>query len=165
MALVKLGSSTVSTTTSVVTFSSIPQTYKHLYMRGRIKNTGASQNPAYLYYYFNGVDTNGRYLYARQNGSSLTATDASASGQGFLLLLAAWSSDSSEWGVFEMYVYDYASTSHYKNAIASSYGNYGSDTAHSLGTTHNTNAITSTSFATQNGNITVGSTFDIYGIV
>lgn len=65
----------VSSTTSSITFSSIPATFKHLQIRGIVRTTRASSAGGdFIAYRYNGDSTNGNYIVGHQLYAQSTGT-------------------------------------------------------------------------------------------
>lgn len=108
-----LGSVYVSTATSTITFSNIPQTYTHLELRGFCRNSGSSNE--YVKLTFNS-DSNANYSehHLSGNGSTVTAgANANFSNGGFFwgmgIPFAA-----NTFGLSITSILDYSNTSKYK---------------------------------------------------
>ena len=143
------GSSTTGTLT--VTFSSIPQTYKHLQIRHSIRG-GQSSDAANMRIRFNGVDSGGFYddhaVYA--TGSTVTWDYTTNNNQirvGYTLGSSSGNTNAHGGGIID--ILDYASTS--KNKVVRSFGGArgGSSGLIALqsGVYRSTSAITSIGFS------------------
>jgi hypothetical protein len=152
---------------STITFSSIPQTYKHLVFSGKIKG---SVNNEDLQVRFNGSSGNSSYAFAmsNENVSNTTSvshyaiTDVSYVRFGDYIQSTAQSSD---WSGIQAQIYDYTSTNHYKT-----YSSHSMNAV--LGNQRMTGFFVSNSAITQldfllggAGNFVSGSTFTLYGLV
>lgn len=157
---------------STLTFSSIPSTYKHLQIRGMFKDTSTTAASRSEYRIrFNGSSTGYMYHHLYGNGST-----ASAIGQSAAHIVVAASGLTSgtgltnSLGVSIVDIYNYASSTTTKvtRSISSCDANLAStgyQTALCSGLWNNTNAITSISILTDGaGNFSTASTFTLYGI-
>ena len=153
-----------------LTFSSIPSTYKHLQIRGMLRDSAAVAGGSELDLQFNSDSTSGNYWYHRLygNGTSALATGGSYSAVALPYFGSSGSNSAGIFGAGIINIIDYASTSKYKtvrsiqgidaNILSTSY-----QINLSSGMWNSTSAITtikllpSTSFA-------AGSTFALYGI-
>ena len=172
---VLLASTTLGSATSTVTFSSIPQTYTTLYITGSCSSLVA------------GLDD---FVYVRYNGVSTSSYNYSFFGSyNAAVAVTTWTNDTFQYIAYapgttgsgptlnaitsrspiSVYIYNYTSTqTHWLHGewigsrVSTPVGNnisairvYGYDT---LGA-----AITSLSITSQMGNMTIGSTFRLYG--
>lgn len=154
-----------------VTFSSIPQTYKHLQIRiiGRLSAAYDFFSDARIY--FNGVGgTSYTYHVLRGTGSAAEAAQAAGTANSYILrsvsgaLVAA-----NVMGVGIVDIHDYTSTTRNKTIRAFSGGDSNSAVNNdgvglSSGLFIDTNAVTSVSLQTDGGNWTNQSVFSLYGI-
>jgi hypothetical protein len=157
-----LGSDTAS-----VTFSSIPQTFKHLQLRYVTRSTnvaGASSISPRA----NG-DSASNYSTHGLNGNGSAASSfniASWSSLGYIQINGSdVSSSIFAHGIFDLL--DYTNTNKFKTArTLSGYHNGGSDRNTRLASGHwrNTNAVTSLTLSDAGGNFAAGSRFSLYGI-
>ena len=146
---------------SVITFSSIPSTYKHLQIRYINTTSTVNQN---LVVTFNS-DTGSNYAWHRLLGDGSSAiADASSSTTGMNIGRSGGNSTSFAGGVFD--ILDYANTSKYKTARTL----YGTDQNGSgliflaSGLWQNTAAISTVTFTPASGNFAQYSQFALYGI-
>lgn len=108
IATVTLGSSTSS-----ISFSSIPATYKHLQIRGILRSpTGAAVGGGKVT--FNSDTTSGNYTFHRLIGDGSTASSYGQSGIDFILRCALNSTTSGIFAASVLDIVDYANTSKYK---------------------------------------------------
>jgi hypothetical protein len=140
-----------------ITFSSIPSTYKHLQIRGILKETVA-QN--WTTVNFNG-DTTGSNYRAHQlngNGSSVSASDTTLGLQYIV--------GTSEFGSYITDILDYANTSKYKTArnLGGVDQNGSGQLALSSALWMNTNAINQITINASSGVFVQYSTLALYGI-
>lgn len=146
--------------TSTITFSNIPNTYKHLQIRAIGK--GASAGGRQILFQFNG-DTgsnyNSHHIYG--DGASATAQAKGTSTNGWVTY---W--DSAQFGCAIMDILDYANTNKYKTTRTLG-GHDLNGSGYILlrsGLWMNTAAVTSISLFTDSGNFTEHSRFSLYGI-
>lgn len=147
-----------------ITFSSIPQTYKHLQIRGTARTQGTATNFDVIGCRFNG-DTGSNYAthYLYGNGSS--AISFGAASQTYMNVWAAASNGMSAniFGTFIFDVLDYSSTAKYKTLRVlggvDTNGNGGMFLTSGLWMS--TGAITSISFPTA---ISQYTSFSLYGV-
>jgi hypothetical protein len=152
-----------------ITFSSIPQTYTHLQIRGIAKWTTTGNDQSTIQFILNS-DTGSNYAYhaIRSNGSSAIAV-GQASYTRYLSYLGAPSSFSSYANMFGATVFDlhdYTDTNKYKTmrSLVGFNTNGGSDSAGlSSGLWMSTTAVTSITVALD-GNLAQYSSFALYGI-
>lgn len=103
-----------STSTSTITFSSIPSTYQHLQLRGTVR-TDRANNIDGFYAYLNSDTTITNYGYHLVYGTG-AATGSVYNTDNFLVLgyCAGATATSGIFGKFVMNLLDYANTSKYK---------------------------------------------------
>jgi hypothetical protein len=145
-----------------ITFSSIPQTYKHLQIRANVLTAGSVQ----LTMNVNGADTNQKYHYVQGTGSAVSASNASS-----VIYLSGQTVPSSYNmpTAFIVDIHDYASTT--KNKTARFISGQDSNAVYYdriwLGSAlkYETTAITSLTFSNNaSSNFTTASTFALYGM-
>lgn len=162
-----ISSITLSSATSSVTFSSIPQTYTHLQIRAIAKNTG--NNNETILFRFNG-DTGSNYSFHRlfSDGSS-----ASAYGEANTTYAGAGSSSNTQTAQNNMYaafiydVLDYSNTNKFKTARCLSGKDFNASGGNIFlfsGNWRNTNAITSITLSTIADSFAQYTQFALYGI-
>ena len=156
-----------------ITFSSIPQTYKHLQLRCMYKSTGTNAAWVTGNMFFNN-DTGNNYTDHRlySDGSSVIADGTATSGGGRPQIYGYTSNAAyaSTYGVSIIDILDYSSSSKTKtvrifNGLDANTSTYpGLILRSSLWT--NTNALTQIDIVVQggNGNFASGSSFALYGI-
>ena len=152
--------------TSTVTFSSIPQTYKHLELRGSFSATGADQNMIVRVgngSIDSGSNYNGHILTSLGNGSVVRSYTISGTTCAFVGL---WY-DANSMSGFVANLMDYTSTTKYKT-FKSMFGNDNNSTNISfagIGSNSwmNTSAVNTLSFGTS-GLFNQYSVFSLYGI-
>ena len=166
-----IASATGTGSSTTVTFSSIPSTYKHLQLRWISKDTYSGVAAALRVEMQFNSDTGTNYARHQMygDGSAVTALgDASVSTIRFDAA-GAYGTTANEFGVAVVDIIDYASTTKYKT-VCGFYGANGNttNTNYSVGLASglwmNTNAITSISVISGNSNFTTTSTFALYGI-
>ena len=159
---IPIANTTLSSTSTAVTFSSIPQTYKNLVVL--TSTSMATGGIATLLIQFNG-DTNSNYSYTRilGNGSAISSsrsTSLTAAPVGFV-----GNNSGQDFNPGVINIINYISTSQYKSIPATS-----GDTTYSIAFgalwQNNTNAITSITFTNDGtgGTFATGSSFTLYGI-
>ena len=166
-----IASATGTGSSTTITFSSIPNTYKHLQLRWIAKDTysGISGGLRVELQFNSDTGTN----YARHqlygDGSAVTALGASSVSTIRLDSAGEYGTTANVFGVAIVDIHDYSSTTKNKTVR----GFYGSnanttDTNHYVGLASgvwlNTNAITSISVISGNSNFTSTSQFALYGI-
>lgn len=172
-----IDSTTASGGESNLTFSSIPQTYKHLQLRGigRDTNTGAGFSTS-IRCTFNG-DTAANYAYHRIFGNANnTVTSVGAinssfwTGEGAILLDGSGLpiNTTNMFGAIISDIHDYSSTSKFKTITSIGGGNNNGQTtdtviAISSGMWKSTSAITSLNITTYD-KFGAGTTYSLYGI-
>jgi hypothetical protein len=161
---------TVGSTTSSITFNSIPATYTHLQVRGVLRNTRTSDRSGSPAMRFN-ADSGSNYSYHRVYGDGATAgTDVGVSQtQMYAIGMATNLNTESIFGVAIWDILDYANTNKYKTVrvLAGMDNNRTTDVGSvgfSSGAWRNTNAITSITIFPNINDWSVGSTFALYGI-
>lgn len=99
---------TVNVTSSVssVTFSAIPNDYKHLQIRGRSVGTFGNQD---VLMYFNGVNSSSNYTWHEMRGTGSAATSGGSINQAFMFL-ASNSTDPDYPTSYIVDILDYART-------------------------------------------------------
>ena len=162
-----ISSQILTSSASSVTFSSIPQDYKHLQIRGLARDTTGNFNGE-LKMRFNGVST---ASYAEHllngNGSGVNSFGNTSTTSISQLYITGNSSASTQLGPFIIDILDYASTS--KNSTTRAFlGWPGSNQEVRLtsGLFNNTAAISSITINPKNDALSIqsGSRFSLYGI-
>lgn len=159
---------------TLLSFTSIPSTYKHLQIRTLIRNVRALNTVGGCEIYFNGENTGSNYnSHLLSSGGSTGSVSSngptySFAGIGWLSIPFA-STTANAFGAGIMDIHDYASTSKNKTIRVFS----GADVTTGVGSCGlfsglwtNTSAINSISFFTGGGGneFAAGSTFSLYGI-
>lgn len=157
---------------SAITFSGIPQTYKHLQLRMSTRSSGSNAFNSWFRWTINGVSTGGQYTeaYLSGNGTTLTTYTSGTPNNDFESMFNP--GPDSDNGVFGLYIvdfYDYANTSRYK--IVNSYnGVMGNNSTNRLGLTNiggyfnTTSAVSSITLSSNYGTWVSGCKFALYGI-
>jgi hypothetical protein len=161
---------TLGASQTTVTFSSIPQTYKHLQIRGIARSTRAVTLEGAWAYFNNDTSTTTYAVHGiAGDGASASSYAIPTPNSGGLQggIISAASATSSIFGVFVMDILDYTNTN--KNTTTRSLTGAdlnGSGTIRLIsGLWLNTAAITSIKFDTQaGGDFTQYSSFALYGI-
>ena len=155
---------------SIVNFTSIPQTFTHLQMRATLRTTNASVEDTVYAYNFNnnGNSTGSAYHLLTGNGSSVSATSATGSFSSVLGYAPANNATAGVYGSLILDILDYTNTNKNKTLRSvSGYDNNGSGAVSLISnlplTLPGTAAVTTLSILC-NGNITADSRFDLYGI-
>jgi len=155
----------LSANATSVTFSSIPQTFKHLQIRltGRTDSAGSASD---LCVTFNG--TSGSYAYHQlySTGSSVGSLGYSSSNSGnkisSVFAIAGGGATTGAFGTGVIDVLDYTQTT--KNKTVKSFGGVTNNLVIGSGLWLNTSAVTSIVFSLQSAsNIVSGSRFSLYG--
>lgn len=157
-----------------ITFSSIPQTYKHLQIRGIARDTyTVSTTTLDLYMQFNSDTTSANYAYHTLygNGSSAVATGTTSAGGAYCqraIMATGSGPNTTTYGSAIIDIVDYASTSKYKTIRSfngvdfnTSSTNYRTTLGSSLWLS--TSAITRIDLKTSGTAFAAGTTFALYG--
>lgn len=154
---------------TIVTFTNIPQTYAHLQVRANIRTAVAStEDTIYVYNYNNNTgSTNSAFHFLAGDGTSYYASSGTGSYSTPIGYAPGASATANAYGSVIFDIFDYTSTNKNKTTRAffgydtSGYGwsGYSSGMPVALGT----GAVTTLAFAF-NGNITALSSFALYGI-
>ena len=153
---------------SSITFSSIPSAYKHLQIRGIVKNNSTSTTADLIGIQFNS-DTGTNYArhYLWGDGSGTVAGGIASVNYGF----TGWSARSNAsytnmFGASVIDILDYANTNKYKTVRTLSGVDYNGSGYVSLVSAlwQNTSAITSISLDVSGNNLTQYSQFALYGV-
>jgi len=158
----KIASTTLSSTSSSVTFSSIPQTFTDLVL---VLDFVGSTTFLNTQTYFNNDTTNGNYSVQYLFGQSAEPRAARESRPN---IGGNWSSSSyplASRGQGVMNIFNYSSTT-YKKTVVSRYGS-DLETGLNTGTWLSTSAITSITVESGNAGVFIGSSsvFTLYGIL
>lgn len=163
-----ISTTTLSSLSSTVTFSSIPQTYQHLELRVTARTNANIQNSTQIRLRMNG-DTGSNYAYHDLYGNGSSAVSNSAATQPEIRLNGFGdTSVTNNWGVGIVNILDYKNTNKNKvtRLLAGTANNsYYNRIYLSSGVWINTAAITSLTLNELNGyGWTSGSRFSLYGI-
>jgi hypothetical protein len=163
---------TLSSTTSTVTFSSIPQTYKHLQLRSIARNVSSSQGYDYAVGAFNGDTTYTNYRTHSLSGDGTAASAGQLQSSGYQAVIADVSRSyyaSGIMGASVTDILDYTNTNKYKvtrmlaGAEMNSGNTYGTvELVSSLWM--NTAAITSITITCLAASFAANTQFALYGI-
>lgn len=147
----------LSSTQTVITFSSIPQTYTDLVLIINAKNTSTGN---YILTRFNS-DSGTNYSQTRLVGNGSTASSArDVNDNSFAVMYQSTATDP---GICIMHIMNYANTTTYKTAI--SRDSYAADTTFlRCALWRNTNAISTITLTINGGSFNTTSSFTLYGI-
>jgi len=154
---------TVGTATSTVTFSSIPQTYKHLQIRVATRNTAAAGD-SFCLITLNGVATRTHFLYGSGSGTGTGANPNSIFGPVGWGTNNSWNSANFSANVVD--ILDYTDTNKFKT-VRNLYGTDGNGVGivgMTSGYAATTGAINSVVLTSSGTNFAVNSTFCLYGV-
>ena len=158
---------TVGTATNTITFSSIPNTYSHLQIRGITRDTASSYG--YNVYMRLNSDSGSNYTYhgLQGNGSSASAFGSSSATTQFPLATSTGSANSSgDFSGVLCDILDYANTNKYKvHRTLNGYDDNGSGyiTLQS-GVWLNTAAISTITLLSTGANFAVNTQYALYGV-
>jgi hypothetical protein len=160
-----IASITVGTASAIVTFSSIPQTYTDLVIIGSLGSTVDSSN---LLIRFNS-DTATNYSNTTMLGNGTTTTSNRYSNQSAIYQIERMeiADTASTYSVSTININNYSNTTTYKSTLSRSNTPNGNVPGVDLvmGMWRSTAAITSIALSTNIGSFSVGSTFNLYGIL
>jgi hypothetical protein len=154
---------TLASTSTGVTFSSIPSTYKHLQLRitANVSTTDA------INFQFNG-DTASNYALHRLEGNGATASASASSSRANIAVLtgAGFASTASTFGASIVDILDYANTNKNKTtrALSGSDRNGSGGIEHDSGLWASTAAISSIYVFPSSGNMAINTSIALYGI-
>jgi hypothetical protein len=156
-----IASQVLGSTTSTVTFSNIPQFYKHLCILASAKVSAGSINwmmsfngsGSNNYFYYGAGGTAGANIGAFINGGSALQTEY----YGYL--------DTTLDAVREIWLINYTKTDRYKSGLITVAANQNNGLSKVMFNRSSTDAINEISLSTGGSTFTVGSTFQLYGIV
>ena len=155
-AMVALANITLGSSQATVTFSSIPGTYRDLYVVINGQTTGALNN---VQVQFNG-DTAANYIAVRMLGDGTTAAYASSGTQSFV----QWGDMGNIDTVITGSVMDYSATDKQKATLVRGNNAFGVASAYT-GRWASTAAITSMKFTAGAGSFNTGVVISLFGIV
>lgn len=143
-----------------ITFSSIPQTYTHLQIRGITRHT--TENNDYMQF---NADTGSNYSWHELWGDGASAFSSNGTSQSFMKVGYGFTTADC-FGVSIIDILDYTNTNKYKT-IKASVGSTNNTDAYVLfrsGNWRSTNAITSIKIYPTTGNFSQYSTYALYGV-
>lgn len=149
----------LTSTSTLITFSSIPATYTDLFVACNLKSN--SGNLTFQIKLNN--DSSALYSYIRMSGtSSVVVTDAQTSKTYFV---AGWngSNQYNQFSTLNFNIFNYTGTSSYKTVIFD-LAETGLEVTKTVGTYRSTSAINRIDFTAGSSAIAVDSTFTLYGI-
>lgn len=158
---------TATGTSGTITFSNIPQTYKHLQIRGVMRSSYTLGNQDYVDLRCNGVSSTVYAMHSLNGtGSAVGSTNSNTQAQiRFAEMNPTSASAANIFSPFIIDITDYASTSKNKTIRALRGLNATDSRIHlTSGLYGETTAISSLSFITQRDNFVSGSRFSLYGI-
>lgn len=160
-AMIPIATTTLSTSQSTITFSSIPQNYEHLQIRGILKNSGGG---TYIKMQLNG-DTGSNYSGHELSGNG-TAAEALGYSNRTDIPITPNGNTATNFAGFILDVLDYANTNKYKTTrLLMGYDDNGSGRVMlDSGSWRSTSGITSISIATTSGTFQQYSQLALYGI-
>jgi hypothetical protein len=162
-----IASYTASGSQSVITFSSIPGTYKHLFLSCKVKGTASNED---MLMRFNGSSSNTAYNFsqANENANGTVSIGHYNIGDTAGVRISDYvqtTAQNSDWAGVDAYIMDYASTSHNKTYQAHSM-NAVLANQRFAGWFDSTSAITQIGITLGGtGNFVSGSKFTLYGLV
>lgn len=145
------------TSTTTVTFSSIPATYTDLVIISQYKSV--SNN--YLMMRFNG-DTGSNYNRIELAGNGSSPTTAKLNNEAYAYITSVYA-PTGDWGTFISNIMDYSDTTHNKSIISRG-NNAAIATGVNVNVWRSTAAINTVLITPIGSGFDVGSTFTIYGI-
>lgn len=164
MAITKIETITLASDATIMTFSSIPQTYTDLMVKISARSSfGVAVSD--LYIYFNGSTTGYTSRWLQGNGASATSSNNSAPADA---LVTTPSATSNTFNNVDVYVPNYAGSTNKSYSVDNVTENNGSTSYQRLIASlwSNTAAITSLSvYEANGGNMVAGSTATLYGIL
>lgn len=157
---------TLSSTTSSILFSSIPQTYTDLYVTGALRGSSSDITNSWVRFNSASDGTVGRRFYVNQFGVS----NLNNAGNGHIQQMTHSGTTSGFFNSFDLYIPNYATTTIVKSIIGTDVrGDYQDVYSLNVGSTfknNTTEAVTSLLFLDRDGGGFVsGSTVSLYGIL
>ena len=150
-----------------ISFTSIPQTYRHLQIRWMGRGSSADNNID-MYCWLNGNTSQANYTKhaLRGNGATATASGSAASAQPIMGNPTAANLNADMMGVGIIDILDYRDTNKYKTqrAITGEDENGAGNVWLFSSVFMNSSAVTQIDLQTQTGNWTTDSTFALYGV-
>jgi hypothetical protein len=151
------------------TFSSIPQTYKHLQLRGILKDSEPTDNGSNTYIQFNGTDLNYGNQFRGVGGGVIQVANSLTSPINMGFTSCSRAADANVWGSFIVDILDYSKTTKFKTFMSNADQVFSTtgDTIIGMwsGTLNSTSAISSITIYSQSSRTFVAnSTMALYGI-
>lgn len=167
-AMFPLGEFTLASTATSVTFSNIPQTYKHLQIRGIWKPATTSQWTYVRFGNAGTIDTAANYSYHSLLGNGTSAYAEAVSGASATAMNLAYSNNTTHYASFVMDILDYRDTNKYKTTR--SLVGFDANGSGILGLISNSwrsfNAVTDIRiYVDTANNISTNSQFALYGVL
>ena len=160
-----IATSTVTgSSTSTVTFSSIPSTYTDLVLVCFVRGTYAGGGSVTLLNYFNN-DTTALYSNTQLQGNGSTASSSRQSGQNFGRLgeIASANTTAGVFSVVTSHIQNYSNTTTFKTNLVR-HGNSALNTQAWVNLYRSTSAVTRLDIQCSATDIAAGSSFTLYGI-
>lgn len=152
---------------AAITFSNIPQTYKHLQLRGICRATAGGAAFGGVQLTFNGDTTSGNYTFHRLIGDGSSASAYGQSGIDFIMRQALSGLTAGIFAANVVDILDYGNVYKFKTTRTVN----GGDNNSTVGVVGlfsqlwmNTAAITSMSLTSSSGNFAENTRFSLYGI-
>ena len=162
----QIATTTLNTAAASIEFTSIPQTYTHLQIRG-IARANAAIGDQMLQFQLNS-DTSSNYSYHAVSGAGSSAASGATSSASFLIAQQSPGNNKSAsiYGAYVIDILDYANTNKFKTTRC--IGGFDANGSGELGLTssnwRNTNAITSIKLYLGIYNLSQYSSFALYGV-
>ena len=151
----------------IITFSSIPSTYKHLQIRGIFRSTEAGSGTNFYMYVNGDTATNYSFHTLRGEGTNITSSGNASVSQMFIGRAPGAGTTSGIMNATIIDIHDYASTSKNKTfryISGKDDDTYGGDLVLRSGLWRSLNAINSITFNIDNPNFSNLSSVALYGI-
>jgi hypothetical protein len=165
----QIATTTLATSAANIEFTSIPQDYTHLQIRGIARNSTAGTSGDWVRCQFNS-DTSASYSWHYLYGSG-TGSPSSGAGATQSFMLVGWTmqntSTANSFGVTIVDILDYKNTNKYKTVRSNlGYNQNTTDGGAGLnsGNWRSTSAITSIKLYPASGNFNQYSSFQLYGV-
>ena len=167
----QIATTTLTEAAASITFSNIPQTYKHLKLFGRMR-TDREDSSDSVHMIFNSSSVAAYYLQSiSAYGTTLDSSGSGADVKFSLYRAPSSTAPANSFSANELTIYDYADTTYFKRVISQA-GRHHSDSGSSStviafrwGIWSNTAAITAITFSPSTGpNFAIGSSYTLYGI-
>ncbi len=171
MAFDLIQAKTLTSSSALVEFDTLPTTYKDLRVVVSARGT-ASQNRVVIFVRLNNDSTNSNYFqydwYFEDGGAGGEWSNGGSRARIVGIVPCANATSSNSFGVFELWVNNYNNTTNNKaiNSLLCSYQSTAPswDLWNNGNTWKNTNAITKIAVEPETGSFTTGSTFYLYGL-